>query len=71
MKHGESDFFCRTPLNKACFRVKQAKISELQARREYQGAGEFPSYIGRDCEHFARQKLFFRRVRIPPIMNVY
>jgi hypothetical protein len=55
MKHGESDFFRHIPLNKAFFRVKQAKLIELQARREYEGAGEYPSYIGRDCEHFARE----------------
>lgn len=55
MKYGESDFFRHIPLNKAFFRVKQAKIIELQARREYEGAGEFPSYIGRECEHFVRE----------------
>jgi len=55
MKHGESDFFRHIPLNKAFFRVKQAKLIELQARREYEGAGEYPSYIGRDCEQFARE----------------
>ncbi|MGJ8632944.1 MAG: hypothetical protein ACSHX7_03420 [Luteolibacter sp.] len=55
MKHGESDFFRHIPLNKAFFRVKQAKIIELQGRREYEGAGEYPSFIGRDCEAFARE----------------
>ncbi|MFD2257430.1 hypothetical protein ACFSSA_12165 [Luteolibacter algae] len=55
MKHGESDFFRHIPLNKAFFRVKQAKIIELQGRREYEGAGEYPSFIGRDCENFARE----------------
>ncbi len=55
MKHGESDFFRHIPLNKAFFRVKQAKIIELQARREYEGAGEYPSFIGRSCEAFARE----------------
>jgi hypothetical protein len=55
MKHGESDFFRHIPLNKAFFRVTQRKIIELQARREYEGAGEYPSYIGRDCERFARE----------------
>ncbi|QTN31759.1 hypothetical protein HZ994_05275 [Akkermansiaceae bacterium] len=55
MKHGESDFFRHIPLNKAFFRVRQKKIIELQARREYEGAGEYPSYIGRDCERFARE----------------
>ena len=55
MKHGESDFFRHIPLNKAFFRVKQAKIIELQARREYEGAGEYPSFIGRACEAFSRE----------------
>ncbi|MFK7849548.1 MAG: hypothetical protein AB8D78_01110 [Akkermansiaceae bacterium] len=55
MKYGESDFFRHIPLNKAFFRVKQAKIVEFQARREYEGAGEYPSYIGRDCEAFSRE----------------
>jgi hypothetical protein len=55
MKHGESDFFRHIPLNRAFFRVKQRKIIELQARREYEGAGEYPSYIGEACEAFARE----------------
>ncbi|WP_411827292.1 hypothetical protein [Luteolibacter sp. AS25] len=55
MKHGESDFFRYIPINRAFFRVKQAKIIELQGRREYEGAGEYPSFIGRDCEQFARE----------------
>ncbi len=54
MKHGESDFFRYLPLNRAFFQVHQRKIIELQARREYEGAGEYPSFIGRDCERFAR-----------------
>jgi len=53
MKHGESDFFRFLPLNRAFFRVKQRKLLELQARREYEGAGEYPSFIGWDCERFA------------------
>lgn len=55
MKHGESDFFRYIPLNRAFFRVKQSKIIELQGRREYEGAGEYPSFIGRACEHFKRE----------------
>jgi len=55
MKYGESDFFRHIPLNKAFFRVEQAKIIEFQARREYEGAGELPSFIGRDLERFARE----------------
>jgi len=55
MKHGESDFFRHLPLNRAFFRLPQRKLLELQARREYEGAGEYPSFIGRDCERFARE----------------
>ena len=55
MKHGESDFFRYLPLNRAFFRVKQRKLLEIQARREYEGAGEYPSFIGWDCERFARE----------------
>ncbi|MDP0492302.1 MAG: hypothetical protein Q7Q71_14735 [Verrucomicrobiota bacterium JB023] len=50
MKPGESDFFRHLPLNRAFFRYQGPKILELQARREYEGAGEFPSWIGPDCE---------------------
>jgi hypothetical protein len=35
--------------------VKQRKIIELQARREYEGAGEYPSFIGWDRQHFAEE----------------
>jgi hypothetical protein len=55
MKHGESDFFRYLPLNKAFFQVTQKKIIELQARREYEGAGEYPAYIGMACERFAHE----------------
>lgn len=55
MKHGESDFFRYLPLNRAFFRVKQRKLIELQARREYEGAGEYPSFTGWECERFARE----------------
>lgn len=52
MKHGESDFFRYLPLNRAFFSLPQKKIIEMQARREYEGAGEYPSFIGWDCERF-------------------
>jgi hypothetical protein len=55
MKYGESDFFRYLPLNRAFFRTPHRKIVELQARREYEGAGEFPSFIGWDFEDYARQ----------------
>ncbi len=55
MKFGESDFFRYLPLNRAFFRTPHPKIIEFQARREYEGAGEFPSFVGWDCEQYARE----------------
>lgn len=55
MKYGESDFFRYLPLNRHFFRIDVPKIIEVQARREYEGAGEYPSFIGWDCEHYARE----------------
>lgn len=53
MKYGESDFFRYLPLNRHFFRINLPKIIEFQARREYEGAGEFPSFIGWECERLA------------------
>ena len=50
MKYGQSDFFRYLPLNRLFFRGKQRKLLELQARREYEGFGEYPSFIGWDYE---------------------
>ena len=55
MKYGESDFFRYLPLNKHFFRFKVKKIIELQARREYEGCGEYPSFIGWDYQQYAQQ----------------
>ena len=55
MKYGESDFFRYLPLNRHFFRLDLQKIIELQARREYEGAGEYPSFIGWDCERYVRE----------------
>ena len=55
MKHGESDFFRYLPLNKNFFRTPVQKIIELQSKREYEGCGEFPAFIGLEHEHFARE----------------
>ena len=48
MKYGESDFFRYLPSNKLFFRSQHQKIVELQARREYEGFGEYPSFVGHD-----------------------
>jgi hypothetical protein len=62
MKYGESDFFRYLPLNRHFFRIDAAKIIELQARREYEGAGEYPSFIGWDCERYASELAGARNV---------
>lgn len=55
IKHGESDFFRHLPLNKQFLRSDHQKIVEMQARREYEGCGEYPSYIGNDVEEIHQQ----------------
>ncbi|MDV6234850.1 glycosyl hydrolase family 67 [Leptospira ellisii] len=46
MKYGEGDFFRYLELNPLFFRDDVPKLLELQARREYEGFGEFPSFVG-------------------------
>lgn len=53
MKYGESDFFRYLSLNRNFFVTDIPTIVELQTRREYEGCGEFPSFIGRDYEQLA------------------
>jgi hypothetical protein len=54
MKHGESDFFRYLPLN-PLFREGGCRMMiEVQARREYEGAGEYPSFLGTECEEWSR-----------------
>jgi hypothetical protein len=55
MKYGESDFFRYLPLNRHFFRLELPTIIEFQARREYEGAGEYPSFVGWEVEHYARE----------------
>jgi len=53
MKPGDSDFFRYLPLNKAFFRYEGRKILELQARPEYEGAGELPTFLGYQYARYA------------------
>ncbi len=53
-KFGETDFFRYLNFNKIFYESGHWKIIELQTRREYEGFGEFPSYIGRDYKKYAR-----------------
>ncbi len=55
MKYGESDFFRYLPVNSHFFRLQQPTLVELQARREYEGCGEYPSFIGEDYGSYAAQ----------------
>ena len=54
MKYGESDFFRYLPLNRLFARGCQQKIIEFQARREYEGFGAYPSFVGWDVERYLR-----------------
>ncbi len=55
MKYGETDFFRFLPLNPQFFRGRHRKIIELQARREYEGCGEYPSFTGWDYQRYRDQ----------------
>ncbi len=52
MKYGESDFFRHLPLNRHFFSCPHRTLIELQARREYEGAGQYPSFTGGDYAAF-------------------
>ena len=55
MKYGDTDFFNHVALNPLFFHGKWKKIIELQTRREREGFGEFPYYIGHQYEQFAKE----------------
>jgi hypothetical protein len=45
-KYGVTDFFRYLSVNPLIFEGRQRKLVEFQARREYEGFGEFPSFVG-------------------------
>ena len=55
IKHGDSDFFRHLPINPTLLCPGVRKVVELQARREYEGCGEYPSFIGWDVEQIRRR----------------
>jgi hypothetical protein len=55
MKYGASDFFRYLPLSRFFFRGGHRKLVEFQARREYEGFGEYPSFVGYDYEKIKNQ----------------
>lgn len=50
LKYGESDFFRYLKANPLFFISNHQKIVEFQARREYEGFGAYPSFVGWDSE---------------------
>lgn len=52
LKYGETDFFRNLELSKLFFNTPQQKIIELQAKREYDGLGELPFFVGWDYYQF-------------------
>lgn len=53
MKYGDTDFFRYVKLNHFFYeRDGIRKIIELQTRREYEGFGQYPSFIGWDYQRF-------------------
>lgn len=55
MKPGESDFFRYLTLHLVFREAACRMVLEVQARREYEGAGMFPSFLGRECEQWAAE----------------
>jgi hypothetical protein len=53
-KFGETDFFRYQTMSPLLFEGIHRRIVEFQARREYEGFGEFPSFTGFDYERYAR-----------------
>lgn len=46
LKYGDTDFFRYVEVNPLFFHGPHKKIVEFQCRREYEGMGEFPSFVG-------------------------
>jgi hypothetical protein len=46
LKYGDTDFFRYVDVNPLFFHGRHKKIVEFQCRREYEGMGEFPSFVG-------------------------
>jgi hypothetical protein len=52
MKYGDTDFFRYLSLNPLFFHGNHKKIIELQTRREWEGMGLYPSFVGWDYEKY-------------------
>jgi hypothetical protein len=64
-KYGDGDFFHYLNLCPHFFADDRKKIVELQARREYEGFGEFPSFVG-----FLYQTIFQALKSCPNLVGI-
>lgn len=55
LKFGETDFYRYLEPTPLFFEGPQNKILEIQARREYEGFGEFPAFAGYEYERYRTQ----------------
>lgn len=55
MKFGDTDFFRYCSLNPLFFEGKQRKVIELQTKKEYEGMGLYPSFIGWDYKEYLKE----------------
>lgn len=55
MKYGDTDFMRELTLNPLFFRSDHQKIIELQTRREWEGMGVYPSFVGWDYDTYRAQ----------------
>ncbi|MCB1169563.1 MAG: hypothetical protein KDK25_04480, partial [Leptospiraceae bacterium] len=62
-KFSQSDFIRHQELNPYALRSPAPFILELQARREYEGFGEFPCFVGFDYAEYFRQLRSVRNMR--------
>jgi hypothetical protein len=54
-KYAAADFFRYLPLNERIIHSQHPHIVEFQARREYEGFGVFPAYVGRQYQAYRDQ----------------
>jgi len=55
MKYGDTDFMRYLTLNPLFFTSPHKKIIELQTRREWEGMGMYPSFVGWDYARYLKQ----------------
>lgn len=67
MKYGESDFFRYLELNRHFLLDARPKLIELQTRREYEGFGEYPTFVG---HQYARLRADLDRAGVVGLVGI-